>query len=108
MPKTLTVTGIRKIAERLSTSISHVSYTLDSNPKTLQILRKIVENGTVKIYAYFDNTVVGTIGNIKLIDLDGDIIAQNDKTYIKPQSKGLYVAFKYKLTEMEVDIIDSL
>lgn len=108
MSKTLTTIGIKKIAERFLNSISHVSYLLDSNLKTLQITRKVIENETVKIYAYFDNNIVGTVSNIQLIDFDGDTVAQNNKIYVKSQSKGLYVAFKYNFSETEVDIIDSL
>ena len=41
---------------------------------------------------------------MELVDKDGDIIAtSDDKVFTKTPGKGLYVAFKYNVKEMEVE-----
>lgn len=106
--KTLTNAGLNKQAQRFADSIHHAAFILEGAPQTRQIFRSIVEDDVVKIYVYFDDTVVGSVSNVQLVDNDGDVVAQADRVFVKPQSKGLYVAFKYKFTEMEVESVESL
>ena len=86
MSRTITAVGIEKIGRRLADSIDHVSA------------------DEVKIYVYFDDTVTGTVGDVQLVDTDGDVVAASDRVFEKPPSKGLYVAFKYKITEKEMEV----
>lgn len=53
---------------------------------------------------YFDDTVTGNVANVQLVDTDGDIVAQSDREFEKPPSKGLYVAFKYTIIEKETEV----
>lgn len=53
----------------------------------------------MKIYIYFDDTISGNVANVQLVDADGDVVAQSDREFEKPPSKGLYVAFKYTIIE---------
>ena len=109
MPKTLKPIGIEKIGRRFADSIDHAAYTLNGEPKTAPPFRKLVENNVVKVYIYFDDTVSGEVANVELVDTDGDVVAAvEDRVFTKPQSKGLYVAFKYNIKEMEVDSIETL
>lgn len=109
MPKTLKPIGIQKIGRRLVDSVDHAAYTLNGEPKTAPIFRKLVESGVAKVYIYFDDTVSGEVANVELVDTDGDVIASvDDRAFTKPQSKGLYVAFKYNVKEMEVDSNETL
>lgn len=106
--KTLTSTGLNKQAQRFASSINHAAYNLDGAPQTRPIFRSIVEGDVVKIYIYFDDTIVGSVSDVKLVDNDGDVVALTDRVFTKPQSKGLYAAFKYRFTEMEVESVESL
>ena len=99
MPKTITSVGIEKIGRRFADSIDHAAYTLNGEP-----FRKLVTADTVKIYIYFDDTVTGNVANVQLVDTDGDIVAQSDREFEKPPSKGLYVAFKYTIIEKETEV----
>lgn len=104
MAKTLTGLGIEKIGRRFADSIDHAAYTLNGVPKTVAPFRKIVGGETVNIYVYFDDTVSGTVANVELVDIDGDTVAASDRVFEKPVSKGLYVAFKYTITEKETEV----
>lgn len=108
MAKTLSQTGIQKIARRFVDSIDHAAYTLNGQPKTAPPFRRIVDASSAKVYVYFDDTVVGQVGDVKLVDSDGDVVASTDRVFMKPTGKGLYVAFKYGITEMEVESLESL
>ncbi|WP_305118148.1 hypothetical protein [uncultured Adlercreutzia sp.] len=104
MSKTITEVGIEKIGRRLIDSIDHAAYTLNGEPRTVKPFRLLAEADGVKIYVYFDDTVTGTVGDVQLVDTDGDVIAATDRVFEKPPSKGLYVAFKYKITEKEMEV----
>ena len=95
MSRTITAVGIEKIGRRLADSIDHAAYTLNGEPKTVEPFRRLVSADEVKIYVYFDDTVTGT---------DGDVVAASDRVFEKPPSKGLYVAFKYKILEKEMEV----
>lgn len=104
MAKTIYETGIQKIGQRLVDSIDHATFTLNGEPQTVPPFRMMVEGGNVRIYVYFDDTVVGDISNVELVDKDGDtIIGAGDKVFTKTTGKGLYVAFKYQIKEVEVE-----
>ena len=55
---------------------------------------------------FFDDTISGKVANVQLVDTDGDVIATTppEREFVKPTSKGLYVAFKYNIKEMETEV----
>ena len=97
--KTLTVIGIEKHVKRFSDSIISAKYRLSGVEKDLALFKKVISGNEVKIYLYFDDGIVGNITNIKLIDDEGDEIAEVEQGFIKESSKGLYILFKYKFVE---------
>ena len=53
---------------------------------------------------YFDDTVIGDVAEVQLVDKDGDIIASaGERVFTKTPGKGLYIAFKYNILEVEVE-----
>lgn len=101
--KTLTEVGIAKQAQRFVGSLSHATFEIGGTQTNIDIFKTSIVGDTVKVFIYFDDTVDGEIGNIKLIDKDGDVVAIAERVFNKPRTKGLYVAFKYKFVEMEVE-----
>lgn len=101
--KTLTETGLRKQAKRFLDSLSHAEYELNGSVEQIALFRKSVEGDLVKVFVFFDDSIAGQIGSVRLIDVDGDIVANAERSFTKPQAKGLYVVFKYRYTEMEVE-----
>lgn len=73
--RTLTETGVNKIGKRLVDSVAHAAYTLDGQPKTIEIFRRSAEAGSAKVYVYFDDTISGKVANVQLVNTDGDVIA---------------------------------
>nr|DAR93089.1 MAG TPA: hypothetical protein [Caudoviricetes sp.] len=109
MAKTLRDIGIQKIGQRFVDSIDHAAFTLNGQPKTVPPFRKIVDGSSARVYVYFDDTVIGDVSNVELVDTDGDVVAgTDDRVFTKTQGKGLYVAFKYNIKEMEVESSDEV
>jgi len=104
--KTLTDVGIRKQAQRFIDSLSHATYELNSEEKQIDLFKAYVNGDEVKVYVYFDDSVAGEVGEVKLVDKDGDIIAHAVKSFNKPLIKGLYVVFKYRFVEVEVEEVE--
>ena len=49
-------------------------------------------------------TVIGDVAEVQLVDKDGDIIASaGERVFTKTPGKGLYIAFKYNILEVEVE-----
>lgn len=103
--KTLTPQGVEKIGRRFVESVNHAAFTLNGQPRTVSPFRKIASGSDARVYVYFDDTVSGTVANIQLVDEDGDVVAEaHDRSFEKPQSKGLYIAFKYNIEEIETEV----
>lgn len=100
--KTMTETGLRKIAQRFIDNLDHATYELDGVEKNIDILKRTIDGAEVKVYVYFDDTVVGNVANVKLVDKDGDVVAVSTRSFTKPSRKGLYETFKYSYVEREV------
>ena len=50
-----------------------------------------------------DDTFLGDVSQVELIDTDGDVVASaGGRVFTKTPGKGLYIAFKYNISEMEV------
>ncbi|MGN0712011.1 MAG: hypothetical protein ACI4LO_09625 [Anaerovoracaceae bacterium] len=99
---TLTERGIEKQAQAFMESIHHGSFKVNGIEVDNVPLYKKERNGdTIRLYIMVGTEYEGTISEIKLIDAEGDIVAMSSEVISKPDSKGLYVTFKYKYTEME-------
>ncbi|MEF2968368.1 hypothetical protein V3851_23665 [Paenibacillus sp. M1] len=100
--KTLTPLGLSKQMTRFAESLSHATYEHEAHTKEISFSKEVSED-SVKIIVIFDENISGQIGNVKLIDQEGDVVAHAGRIFIKPAAKSLYVAFRYKLIETEVD-----
>lgn len=104
MAKTLTETGLKKIGQRFVESIDHAAFTLNGEPQTIPLFRTMVDGEEICIYVYFDEEFLGDVSNVELVDTDGDTVAATeDHVFTKTPGKGLYIAFKYNILEMEVE-----
>ena len=98
--RTLTDLALNKMANHYLDSLSQVLYNLDGEEKRLEFFKKKVIGNTVNIYVFFDENYKGKITDIRVIDKDGDIVAQDSKVYERVSAKALYVAFKHEFTEV--------
>ena len=99
--KTLTPEGINKQLVMLRESLSHAKYMLDGIETRANIFKVDINADTIRIFVYLDDTIVGNVKNISLVDKDGIVIAIANREFEKPATKGLYSVFSYKLVEVE-------
>ena len=98
--KTLTETGLVKLAQYYIDTISHVTYELDGEERRIEFFSKKVIGKKACAYVLLDENYKGTITKIRVIDKDGDIVAQDNRVYAKTTDKALYIAFKHDFTEV--------
>ena len=72
--KTLTSIGIQKIGQRFVDSVDHADYTLNGVPQTAEPFRRFVQGASARVYIYFDDTVIGDVAEVQLVDKDGDCV----------------------------------
>ena len=99
---TLTAIGIEKQAQRHLDSLHHGQFKVNGAIVDNAPLYKKVRSGdTIRIYLAIEPEYVGKISEIKIIDNDGDVVVQSQEVIEKPESKGIYVTYKYKYKEQE-------
>ena len=98
--RTLTDIALNKMANAYVNSLSHVVYKLNGEEKRADFFKKKVVGRTVQAYVLFDENYKGKITDIRVIDKDGDIVAQDPKVYERVSAKALYVALKHEVTEV--------
>lgn len=98
--KTLTDLGLNKIATTYKNSLSHVLYKLDGVEGQTDFFKIEIKENTVIAYVFFDESVEGAISDIRVIDIDGDIVAEDKRVYERTIEKALYVVFKHEFVEV--------
>ena len=98
--KTLTALGLNKIATTYKNSLSHVLYKLDGVEGQTDFFKIEIKENTVIAYVFFDDSYKGTISDIRVIDTDGDIVAEDKRVYERTVEKALYVVFKHEFVEV--------
>ena len=98
--KTLTALGLNKIATTYKNSLSHVLYKLDGIEGQTDFFKIEIKENTVIAYVFFDDSYKGTISDIRVIDTDGDIVAEDKRVYKRTVEKALYVVFKHEFVEV--------
>ena len=98
--KTLTDLGLNKIATTYKNSLSHVLYELDGVENQTDFFKIEIKENTVIAYVFFDESYKDKISNIRVIDKDNDIVAQDKKIYKRTVEKALYVVFKHEFMEV--------
>ena len=49
----------------------------------------MVNGSDVRVYIYFNDTVIGDVANVELVDKDGDIVAKaDDRVFTKHRARG--------------------
>ena len=81
-------------------SLSHVEYKLDGVEGQTDFFKIEIKENTVIAYVFFDESYKGSISDIRVIDTDGDIVAEDKRVYERTVEKALYVVFKHEFVEV--------
>ncbi|AJA42425.1 hypothetical protein AJ85_06610 [Alkalihalobacillus alcalophilus ATCC 27647 = CGMCC 1.3604] len=101
----ITSAGIRTLGEFLVNNVSHGQYRIGSQWHNVEVFQtKQTSNDQVIIYLNLDDTVSGTISGKRLIQQDGTVFDEQPENISKPRTKGLLLAFRYRLREVEDEI----
>lgn len=100
--KTLTNTALNKMCLNYLDSLSHATYEADGVEKRIDFFKKKANGRIAEVYVFFDENYKATIGNVKCIDKDGDVVAIDTNLYSRTGDKALYIAFKHEFKEVEI------
>ncbi len=95
----ITQYGIAKITSTIGEMCDRVRYKLNGEVAYTAIQRKVVNEDNIKLYIQFDDTIIGTISEITVIDTESNVIISSEKEYVKTTDKAFWVTFKYKVSE---------
>lgn len=95
----ITQEGFNESAQAIKNLISHATYELNGITVQKNIYAISVEGGCITIPLYFDDALVGTLSNFKLITKLGNEFAVKTQAIEKPGTKGVFVRFKFNLLE---------
>lgn len=98
----ITATGRQKDLQLILNSLSHATYTVNGETKTIAFYNTKIENDILHIYLYLNEAVKGNVTNFKVIDKDGDVYIDRADSINKSDLKGVYIAFSYKYEVKEV------
>ena len=94
-----------KQAIRFLETTSHARYEHNGVEKDIPLLKTLRDGNHVKIYIYFDDSIVGSIKNPRLVDTDGDVVAVIEREVIKGERIGFYALFSHEFGEEPEGVI---
>ncbi len=98
----MTSAKLAKIVSAFTDSIATTAtYELDGVEQEAEVTTAI-SGSTARSFVLIPATVSGTVGNIKLLDTDGDLVDTSTQSIVKPAGKKYYVAFLYAFALTEV------
>lgn len=101
--KTLTLKALIKQCQKFVESLSHATYEINDEEQVITLTKKESIGNEARVLLYFSDADTGEVKNIKIYDKDGDVAMYSERIYPKRVDRGLYVSFKHKFEENEVE-----
>ena len=82
-----------KIFKSMKDNILCFSYTVDGSYKEKEPYEVIVQGKTIKVSLVLDNTDIGKVTDIKVLDMDRQVLFKTNAIYYKNSETGVYISF---------------
>lgn len=97
----LTTVALQKLADFLDQQITSADYTINGLTYQAGLRRSIVDGVTVRKHIYLtQNDPYGTVTGARLLDQDGQVLAERTDQQVHEQGKGLLLEFKFTIQEV--------
>lgn len=97
----ITAGGLNKLADSIKGFISHGTYRVNGQKKSIDIYQITVDKAKIRIFLYLDESEgVGTLTEFELIDDEGNVFASRKDNIKKGNLKGLLIAFDFNIQEV--------
>ena len=83
-----------KVALLVRENINRFSYVLDGKVKYKEVDSVETDDSKLKVNLMLDNTDIGKIQDIKLLDKDNQILFETNAVYYKTDELGVFVSFE--------------
>lgn len=90
-----------EIAEYIDKRAVKADYTIDGKTYSAKIRRSILDGKSIRKDIYLTHKdPTGTVTRARLLDEDGDVVAERTDSQEHEKNKGLLIAFKYTMEEV--------
>lgn len=83
-----------KVVLLMRENINRFSYVLDGEVKYKEVDSVEIDDSKLKVNLMLDNTDVGKIQEIKLLDKDNQVLFETNAVYYKTDELGIFVSFE--------------
>jgi len=96
----ITTAGLQIITEAIMDSIFKARYVVNGQTKYVDIVSKTAVNGLITVNVYINESVLGTVTEVSLLDINNTVMVNRPDTIVKPLLEGLLVVFKFTVSEV--------
>ena len=95
----MTSDGISLIYDNIKNNLLKCQVLVDGSYKDIDIQKTEISGTSIKVYAYLDETITGTITKYRLIMNNGKIFDERNDSVTKDATRGLLTLFEYIIRE---------
>ena len=95
----MTSDEIQLIYENIKNNLLKCQVLVNGSYKDVEIQKTEISGTSIKVYAYLDETIVGTITRYRLVMTNGKIFDERNDSVTKDDTRGLLTVFEYKIRE---------
>lgn len=95
----MTSDGIKLIYDNIVNNLLKFQVLINGSYKDADVHKTEIQGTSIKIYAYLDESFIGTITKFRLVMTNGKIFDERNDNVIKDDSRGLLTVFEYKIRE---------
>lgn len=96
----ITTQGLDIMSNAIMESLFKARYVIGGQIKYLDITSKTVENGLITVNVYVSESVLGTITEVSLLDINNTVMVHRPDSIVKPLLEGLLIVFKFTVSEV--------
>lgn len=95
----MTSDGISLIYDNIKNNLLKCQVLVNGSYKDIDIQKTEISGTSIKVYAYLDETITGTITKYRLIMNNGKIFDERNDSVTKDATRGLLTLFEYIIRE---------
>lgn len=96
----LTSDGVALLHDSIKNNLLKCQVLINGIYRDVSIQKTEIYGTSIKVYAYLDETLTGTITKYRLVMTNGKIFDEKTDSISKDDTRGLLVLFEYKIMEV--------
>lgn len=96
----ITADGVNTLYQAIVNNVVSATALVNGVDKVIPIQKFETTATSIKVYVYFDETIVGTITRYRLIQSNGKIFLEKTDNVTKDGTRGLLILFEIDISEV--------